>query len=84
MEGIDLLSPKPSEQYFIFFVLSTCWWHCEVNNYNDYNDYDDYNDYRDSDLDLDWEWFSDSDFSDTVDKLRNLHHDIEEQWLTIR
>ena len=27
--------------------------------YNDCNDYNDYNDYRDSDLDLDWERFSD-------------------------
>ena len=34
----------------------------DFNDYNDYNDYSDYNncnDYRDSDLDLDWERFSD-------------------------
>jgi len=33
----------------------------DYNNYNDYNDYNDcndYNNYRDSNLDLDWERFS--------------------------
>ena len=30
----------------------------DYNDYNDANDYSDYNDYRDSDLDLDWERFS--------------------------
>ena len=50
----------------------------DFSDYSDYNDYNSYNNYRDSDLDLDLEWFSD--FSNTVDytdKLRNLNHDIE-------
>ena len=59
--------------------------------YNDYNDYNNcqciqiievqynYNDYRDRDLDLDWERFSDLVTQlTTIDKLRNLNHDIEE------
>ena len=42
------------------------------NNYNDYRD-------SDSDLDLDWERFSDLVTQlTTIDKLRNLNHDIEE------
>ena len=31
----------------------------DYNDYLDYNNYNNYNDYRDSDLYLDWEWFSD-------------------------
>ena len=30
----------------------------DYNDYNGYSDYNDYKDYRDSDLDLDWERFS--------------------------
>ena len=41
--------------------------------------YNNYNDYRDRDLDLDWEQFSDLVTQlTTIDKLRNLNHDIEE------
>ena len=40
----------------------THWYHIFVcydyNDYNDDNDYNDYNYYKDSDLDLDWERFS--------------------------
>ena len=50
----------------------------DYNDYIDYNDYSDYNDYRDSDLDLDWERFSDIVTELTItDKLRSLNYDIE-------
>ena len=50
----------------------------DYNDYSDYNEYSDYNDYRDSDLDLDWELFSDLVTQLTItDKLRNLNYDIE-------
>ena len=43
-----------------------------------YNDYNNYSDYRDSDLDLDWDRFSDLVTQLTIiDKLRNLNNDIE-------
>ena len=53
----------------------------QCNEYKYYNDCNDYNDYRDSDLDLDWERFSELVTLVTqltiTDKLRNLNHDNE-------
>ena len=61
-----------------------CVW-LDYNDYNDYSDYNDYNNYRNSDLDLDWERFSDLVTQLTItDKLQNLNHDIEEYWFTIK
>ena len=40
--------------HFISYLMDVLYWNTRVSH-----DYKDYNDYRDSDLDLDWERFSD-------------------------
>ena len=53
----DVVSQWVSDLPFDFSVFRALY-NCDYNDYNGYNDYNDYNDYRDSDLDLDWERFS--------------------------